>query len=294
MWMIAALCVLGADWTLPRDAARRVAGDDREDPDIEAIRLERSRLEAAIRGFEDDGPEQQSATGIVRIRGVMTGSMNEVWADWIDELAGMEGVDSIILSIDSPGGSVAGLDRLAESINAAKAKKPVVAVIGAMGTSAAFYIASQANRIVARKSSMVGSIGTRLTLVDWSQMFTEAGVKVIPIDSAPDDRPFKSAGEMGTEITEQQAAYFQGIVNAYFADFAATVRSGRAKISDENWEEVRAAEVYFPDKTMSKAQGKPTAIKLGLVDSIGSEATVREELEKRRQSRATARRVRGG
>jgi ClpP class serine protease len=70
-----------------------------------------------------------------------------------------DGVDAILLDVDSPGGAVNGTHELAETIYAARGQKPVVAYVGGLGASAAYWIASAADEIVADRIAILGSLG---------------------------------------------------------------------------------------------------------------------------------------
>lgn len=70
-------------------------------------------------------------------------------------------VKSIVLKIDSPGGTVSGTGQFAEYVNQARGQKEVIAFVDNMAASAAYWIAAAASRIVSAKSGMVGSIGVQ-------------------------------------------------------------------------------------------------------------------------------------
>ena len=162
-------------------------------------------------------------------------------------------VTDIVLRIDSPGGTTAGLERLGATI--AAAQKHVTAVVDGMAASAAYWIASQTDRIVAGKSDLVGSIGVRLMLVDASKAFADAGLRAIPVDTGP----HKSAGALGTEITDEQVAEFRKIVDYHYDLFVDAVAAGRG---------------LSRDAVFAAADGRvftlPAALALGLVDDVGS------------------------
>ncbi|MEQ8409119.1 MAG: S49 family peptidase [Gammaproteobacteria bacterium] len=174
-----------------------------------------------------------------------------------------EEIHTILLRVDSPGGSVSGLAELADSIHSAE--KPVIAQIEGMAASAAYYIASQCDKVYLGRSDLVGSIGARLMLYDYSIMYEEAGVKAIPIDTGE----FKSAGAVGTEITEEHQADFQRIVDFYFDDFVQAVMRGR-DLTDEQVRAVGDGRMYTPKESMAA----------GLVDGI---ATIDQTLSSLRQ-----------
>ncbi len=69
-------------------------------------------------------------------------------------------VKSIILNIDSAGGSAAGINEFAEHIYNSRGKKPIKAYVGGTCASAAYFIASACDEIIVDEMAVVGSIGT--------------------------------------------------------------------------------------------------------------------------------------
>jgi len=133
-------------------------------------------------------------------------------------------ISGILLDIDSPGGTVAGTADLAAEVKAARRRKPVWAHIDDLGASAAYWVASQADQVFANdKTALVGSIGTLMTVYDYSAQAEKEGVKAIVFATGP----LKGAGAPGAPITEDQRQYFQSLVDDSQASFDAAVRSGR-------------------------------------------------------------------
>ena len=89
-----------------------------------------------------------------------------------------DGVQSIMLDIDSPGGMVSGVFDLAESIRQAHAIKPVTAFVNESAFSAGYLLASAAGRIILPRTGSVGSVGVVYTHVDFSRAEDQAGVTV--------------------------------------------------------------------------------------------------------------------
>lgn len=75
-------------------------------------------------------------------------------------------VSGILLAIDSPGGEVTGINELADMIYAARSRKPIVSYIEGYGASAAYWIASAADLVVADDTALLGSIGTIMGVPD--------------------------------------------------------------------------------------------------------------------------------
>jgi signal peptide peptidase SppA len=231
----------------------------RETGKIEAAGVESSRASKEYRSF--------SGVAVVDINGPMLRGIGADVARWFGmtdtavarnavAAAASDGdADAIVLRVNSPGGSVDGLAELAETINAAKQKKPVVAFVDGMAASAAYYAASAANGIYANRMDLIGSIGTRMTVYDYSEAFARNGVKVHALATGE----HKAAGEYGTEVTDSQLAEFQRIVDGYFDDFAAQVKRGRS-MTDEKFNAVADGRVFFA----------PDAQRRGLVDGIST------------------------
>lgn len=150
-------------------------------------------------------------------------------------------VSGILLAIDSPGGTVAGTSDLAAEVKAATRKKPVWAHIDDLGASAAYMVASQADMIFANQpEASVGSIGTMMMLYDASAAFEKEGIKPMLFKTGP----LKGAGSPGSEITEEQAAYFQRMIDGMQAGFDAAVKSGRG-LSAKELDAVRTGGVFL-------------------------------------------------
>lgn len=141
----------------------------------------------------------------------------------VRKAASDETVSGILLHIDSPGGMVAGTVDLADEIASAKKKKPVYAYIEDLGASAAYWIASQADKVYANRSAEVGSIGVFMAVTDWSAFAEKEGAKVHVIRFGD----FKGAGMPGTEVTEAQLAEWQKSVNNYGDMFIEAIATGR-------------------------------------------------------------------
>lgn len=171
----------------------------------------------------------------------------------IRSAARSEEVTAIVLLIESPGGTAAGTQELADEVAAAAKLKPVHAFIDDLGASAAYWVASQATKVYANASAWVGSIGSFMVLRDTSGAGEKLGVKTHVVRAGD----FKGMGTPGTEITAEQIAHIQELINAVNAQFLAGVASGRRMALD---------------KVQSLADGRihvgAAAVSLGLIDGI--------------------------
>ncbi|KKN71031.1 hypothetical protein LCGC14_0424480 [marine sediment metagenome] len=132
-----------------------------------------------------------------------------------------EDIDNIVLRVDSPGGSVSGIAELADAIKATET--PIVAHVEGVAASAAFWVASQADRITVGRMDLVGSIGVTLTLFDLSKAFRDDGIETVVIDTGE----LKTIGAPGTEITKAQRDQLQHLVDFFFDGFVSGVAQGR-------------------------------------------------------------------
>lgn len=128
---------------------------------------------------------QNTAPHIAKIRIDGTISEDEKLMALIKKVGENDAVKGVILSIDSPGGTTAGGEAIYESVRKLAEKKPVVAQVGTLAASAGYMIALATDHIVARKSSIVGSIGVLFQYPDISQLLTNTGIKVEAIKSSP-------------------------------------------------------------------------------------------------------------
>jgi len=96
-----------------------------------------------------------SSGGLLSDAGITTKSLTHV----IRRLADDDSVKAVVLRINSPGGSALASDLLWHELVRLKKKKPLVASVGEMAASGGYYLACAANKIVANRTSIVGSIG---------------------------------------------------------------------------------------------------------------------------------------
>jgi len=126
-------------------------------------------------------------------------------------------VNTVVLDINSPGGSVIGVPDTAARIAKLRETKEVHAYINVMACSAGYYLASQADVIAASPSAIVGSIGVYCAILDASEYYAKMGAKM----------QFVKAGEfktMGTEwrpLTPDETKLLQAGVNTNYAQFKA-------------------------------------------------------------------------
>ena len=134
-----------------------------------------------------------------------------------------ESVSVIVLNMDTPGGSVAGVDELTEQVRALQGIKKVVAVSNSLMASAGYYIASAADEIVATPSSETGAIGVFTTHFNYSKMLDEAGLDITLIQAGE----YKTEGNPYQPLSDEAKSYIQSVVDQYYNQFINSVAKGR-------------------------------------------------------------------
>ena len=141
-------------------------------------------------------------------------------------------VASILIAIDSPGGSVDLVPETAAEIFDARGQKPVTAIANTLAASAAFWIGASAKEFVATPSGEVGSIGVFGAHIDISQAEEMAGVKTTLIAAGK----FKVEGNPFEPLTDDARAAIQARVDDFFGMFTRGVAKARgttaAKVRD--------------------------------------------------------------
>jgi protease-4 len=130
-------------------------------------------------------------------------------------------VDTILLQIHSPGGTVTGVPELAARI--AQSAKPIIAFTDSECCSAAYWLASQATAIYCTPSACLGSIGVYMALLDASRAYEDQGLKVNAMSAGE----MKLAGADWKPLTDAERAMFQSSVDRIYARFTVDVRAKR-------------------------------------------------------------------
>lgn len=165
-------------------------------------------------------------------------------------------VSAIVLEIDSPGGTVDGVQELADEIFKARGSKPIVAVANSTAASAAYWIAAAADEIVVTPSGEVGSIGVFAAHQDLSAALEQEGVKISLISAGK----FKTEGNPYQSLDAEARGAIQARVDDYYRAFTGAVARGRGV-------GVQAVRGGFGEGRMVGAQ---EAVRLGMADQVAT------------------------
>ncbi len=160
------------------------------------------------------------------------------------------------MSIESPGGTTTGAEKVYDELRRLSEKKPVVAVINSTGASGAYIAALGADRIIAHGNSLVGSIGVLFQYPNLSRALNTLGVKMEEIKSSP----LKASPNPFEDTTPEARAALASLVTDSYDWFRGLVRE-RRKLTEAELKVVADGRVF----TGRQALG------VKLVDQLGSE-----------------------
>ena len=136
-------------------------------------------------------------------------------------------VTSILLDVDSPGGTVDGTEELADAIAAARSVKPIVAYTDGLMASAAYWIAAAADMIyVSGETPVVGSIGVVTAHVDYSGYEEKLGVKTTEIYAGK----YKRIASEYNPLSAEGRQYLQSQVDYLYSIFVNKVQTSRPNL----------------------------------------------------------------
>jgi signal peptide peptidase SppA len=168
-------------------------------------------------------------------------------------------VRAIMLDIDSPGGELNGVSELASAVYDARGKKPIKAYVGGMGASAAYWIASAADEVIAADTAMLGSIG-----VVYAQMREDPETKARTVEIVSSQSPHKRM-----DITDDaDRARLQARIDALADVFIDAVARNRGVDRTTVIEKFGRGDLLVGEN----------AVAAGLADRVGNFEAVLEEL----------------
>ena len=169
----------------------------------------------------------------------------------LDRAKNDSAVKAVVVKINSPGGAVAASQEIAQEIK--RMEKPIVIFMGDMVASGGYYISAPADKIVAKKGTLTGSIGVISQFMDLSGLYEKLGIKTQTIKSG------KHKDMFSRELTEEEQKLWQTLSDELYGQFIEEVAEGR-NLDVEEVKKLATGELF------SGTQAK----KLGLVDVLGN------------------------
>jgi protease-4 len=164
-------------------------------------------------------------------------------------------VGAIIFRVNSPGGSHIGSDMIwRETVRAQKAGKPVIVSMGSVAGSGGYFVAMNAEKIIANPSTITGSIGVVSGKFVTEGLYSKLGITTSHVSTSPNATIWSPI----SKFTEEQWKYIEQSLDTVYHDFVSKVAAGR-KLPLEKVQEIAKGRIYTGDE----------ALKLGLVDTLG-------------------------
>lgn len=135
-----------------------------------------------------------------------------------------ESVGGILLDVDSPGGSVYGVQELAAEVMAARAAKPVYAVANSLAASAAYWVAAAASELYVTPGGQAGSIGVFMAHRNMAAALEKEGVDTTLISAGK----YKTEGNPFGPLSDEAKASLQDTVDSYYGAFTRGVAKARS------------------------------------------------------------------
>ncbi|GAK06113.1 protease IV [Geomicrobium sp. JCM 19037] len=166
-------------------------------------------------------------------------------------------VDGIVITMNTPGGSVVASHAIYEQVVRAKEEfdTPVYVSMAEMAASGGYYIAAGADYIMAHPATLTGSIGTVISAgFNIADLADEWGISETTFSSGE----FKQLGSPFESLTEEESELMQAIADDMYDDFTSIVAEGRG-FSEEEVNTVAQGQLFTGNQ----------ALQNGLVDELG-------------------------
>jgi protease-4 len=212
----------------------------------------------AVRG---ESPRLASGprVGVVEVKGAIGAGARGVDAEevlkQIRRFAEDADMKAVVVRVDSPGGSVAPSQEIYDELGKLAEKKTVVCSMGDIAASGGLYVALACPTIVAENGTLTGSIGVITQFPNLTGLTERLHVKMETVKSGK----LKDAGNPFRDMTEEDRAYWQALVNQVYEQFVRAVVESRELAEDE----VRK---IADGRVLTGEQAK----EIGLVDELGN------------------------
>lgn len=185
-----------------------------------------------------------------------------------DDIEKDSSAKALMVVLDTPGGTAVGGEAIYKKLRAISKKKPVVAVMRTMCTSAGYMIAIGTDHIFALDSTLTGSIGVILQTAEFSDLAEKIGVNPITVKSGVN----KAVPSPTEKFTPEQRAIVQEVIDDFYATFIGMVAEARDMTTEEVLKLSQGGRIY------SGRQAREN----GLIDAIGGEEEAVKWLSKKK------------
>lgn len=209
-----------------------------------------------VKAVLSDGDRQfveKPGIGLVEVKGMILDSRETVRQ--LRYFLKKDAIKAVVLRVDSPGGVVAPSQEIYEEVKKFAAKKKIVVSMGSLAASGGYYISAPASVIYANPGTITASIGVIIKLSNIEQLMDKIGIKATVIKTGK----YKDSGSPLRELTAEDRAMFQSVIDSTHNQFIKAVASGR-KLPEEEVRRIADGRVLSGEQ----------ALALKLVDRLGT------------------------
>jgi protease-4 len=180
-------------------------------------------------------------------------------------------VKAVILKVDSPGGEVLASDEIYREIQhfQKQTSKPVIASMGNLAASGGYYISAPCHWIVANELTITGSIGVIMQGYNYRGLMDKVGLRPEVYKSGR-FKDMLSGSRNPEDITPQERAMVQALIDETYGRFKEVVREGRSWSAQQNQSAGRALAKDWEEMADGRVLSGKEALKNGFVDELGN------------------------
>ncbi len=165
-------------------------------------------------------------------------------------------IKGIVFRVESPGGGVVASQEIYEAVKKVRdAGKPIVVSMGAIAASGGYYVSCGADKIVANRGTLTGSIGVIMQFLHFNQLMQKVGIDATTITTGK----LKDAGSGYRQPTEEDKKYFQDLAHDVYLQFVSVVEKER-KIPHDTLLGLADGRVFTGEQ----------ALRVKLIDTLGT------------------------
>ena len=195
----------------------------------------------------------QGKVGVVEIKGIISDSRTT--PKQLDDFRDDPSIKAIVLRISSPGGAVGPSQEILREVEKIRRKKKVVASLGTLAASGAYYIACGADLIMADRGTATGSIGVIMEFTNVEGLTKKIGLDFFALKSGR----YKDVGSPFRPMTPEEKEYMQHLLDNIYQQFLSDVSRNR-KIPLEKLRPLAEGKIYTGEE----------ARQVGRVDVFGN------------------------
>ena len=241
--------------------------------------------------LEDNGSDHKIA--VIPVEGIISSemlghegySLADYIEDQLERASDDDAVRAVLLRVDSPGGEVLASDDIHNLIAKFQKNsgKPVVAAMGNLAASGGYYVSAPCQWIVANELTITGSIGVIMQTYNYRGLMDKVGLRPETFKSGK-FKDMLSGSKPAEEISSEERAMVQKMVNETFQKFKNVVAQGRADANRKNQGNKNATGRKLSPDWAQYADGRilsgNEAFQLGFVDELGNFETAASRARK--------------